>query len=342
MTAENPFRDFVIYDHVESCPYLRGRQARMPLRMPVHQVSPQQCDQRLASGERRSGRFVYRTHCEKCQACEPIRLPVSDFVMNRSQRRVLKRNAAKISVEIQAPLVDEQRVVLFNRHRNLRGLAHDGMDIDDEGYQSFLVDTCFNTFEMTFRNEGNLLGAAICDQGNDSLSAVYCYYDPAFSRYSPGVFSILKQIEYCLAHKLRYLYLGFYIAGSEHMSYKENYRPHETLIGAQWRRFDCHAASPATSCGQVCSSSCSAGAYLRERRVNRRRFRRVTKPSAPGFANSACKYWLDFVFTPPHLFVCLGTKQTEWRTRVIRGSLFNDGTTGKTPNISQSATHQAK
>lgn len=238
MTAENPFRDFVIYDHIESCPYLPGRQARMPLRMPMQQVNARQCDQRLALGERRSGRFVYRTRCPNCQACEPIRLPVKDFVMNRSQRRVLKRGAGKISIEFRDPVVDEQHVHLFNRHRNLRQLAHDGTDIDADGYQSFLVDTCFDSFEMTYRIDGQFFGAAICDQGNDSLSAVYCFYDPDFARYSPGVFSVLKQIEYCLIHQLSYLYLGFYIAESAHMSYKQNYRPHERLIDGQWRRFD--------------------------------------------------------------------------------------------------------
>jgi arginine-tRNA-protein transferase len=37
---------------------------------------------------------------------------------------------------------------------------------------------------------------------------------------------------------MRYVYLGFYIADSAHMSYKSQYLPHERLIGGAWRKFD--------------------------------------------------------------------------------------------------------
>ena len=78
---------------------------------------------------------------------------------------------------------------------------------------------------------------AICDQGRESLSAVYYYYDPAVAHLSPGVFSVLTQLDLCRARGLRYLYLGLYIAESPHMNYKARYLPHERLIEGKWRRF---------------------------------------------------------------------------------------------------------
>jgi arginine-tRNA-protein transferase len=236
MAVENRFSDFVVYDHIEPCPYLPGRSARMPIRLPLSQVTPEECDMRLARGERRSGRFVYQTQCESCQACEPIRVRVADFLMNRSQRRIWKRGLQSIQVEYGPAVIDQQRIDLFNKHRNLRGLARNS-EIDQEGYESFLVESCFETFEMRYYFENSLIGVAICDRARHSISAVYYYFDPDFARLSPGVYSILNQVQYCLEHRLQFLYLGFYVADSLHMKYKQSYRPHERLIGGQWQTF---------------------------------------------------------------------------------------------------------
>jgi len=79
------------------------------------------------------------------------------------------------------------------------------------------------------------VAVAICDRGKLALSAVYCYYDVAFSRLSPGVFSILTQIQLCRDWHMRYVYLGYYVAGSPHMSYKAQYQPHERIVSGRWR-----------------------------------------------------------------------------------------------------------
>jgi arginyl-tRNA--protein-N-Asp/Glu arginylyltransferase len=78
---------------------------------------------------------------------------------------------------------------------------------------------------------------AIVDRGERSLSAVYCYYDPTFGRFSPGVYSILYQLELCRRWGLPHLYLGLTIEGCKAMTYKRRYLPHERLIGGEWQRF---------------------------------------------------------------------------------------------------------
>lgn len=105
-------------------------------------------------------------------------------------------------------------------------------------YRSFLCDTCCDTFEIAYFHGGQLAAVAICDRGRTVLSAVYCYYDVALSQLSPGVFSILTQIRLCREWGLKYLYLGYYIAESRHMSYKARYYPHERRIAGQWTRFE--------------------------------------------------------------------------------------------------------
>jgi leucyl-tRNA---protein transferase len=237
MTNDSQLTELVIYDSEEKCPYLPGRRARMPLRMPTVPIGPSDTDRRLAMGERRSGSFVYRTACPSCLACEPIRIPVDSFTPSRSQRRVWKKASNAIDVEVGEVQVDEERVALFNKHRNYRGLCHDNLQVDASGMSAFLVDSCFRTFEMRYFFGEQLIGSAICDWGAESLSAVYCYFDPDFAYLSPGTFSVLRQIEWCREQALKYLYLGFYVADSEHMSYKAAYRPNERLLDGVWKTF---------------------------------------------------------------------------------------------------------
>jgi arginine-tRNA-protein transferase len=156
--------------------------------------------------------------------------------MNRSQRRVLARGDREISVEFGPPVLDDQRVELYNRHKRLRGLG-DG-EIDLAGYRQFLVMTCCESFELRYRVEGKLVGVALADRSADALSAVYCFYDPDYERLSLGTYSILKQLEFCRSYHLRHLYLGLYIGDCERMRYKSRFLPHERLLEGRWQHFE--------------------------------------------------------------------------------------------------------
>jgi arginine-tRNA-protein transferase len=210
----------------------------MPLRLPARALEREELDQRLLVGDRRQGFVLYRTACPSCAACEPIRLDVSAFEPNRTQRRVFKRAERQIRVEVGSPVVDAQRVALYNKHKHGRGLSDGQPAIDAEGYRDFLVSTCCDSFEMRYQLGENLVGIAIVDRAADSLSAVYCYYDPSFPRLSLGCYSILKQLELCKSWGLTYLYLGLYIAECEAMVYKATFLPHQRLIAGSWVRFD--------------------------------------------------------------------------------------------------------
>jgi arginyl-tRNA--protein-N-Asp/Glu arginylyltransferase len=67
---------------------------------------------------------------------------------------------------------------------------------------------------------------------------VYTFFDPELKSDSLGTYSILKQVEYCRDHDLQYLYLGYYVAESQHKQYKSRFKPNERLIAGQWKRFE--------------------------------------------------------------------------------------------------------
>src|SRR5262249_53906297 len=115
-------------------------------------------------------------------------------------------------------------------YRSYLDARHDGqMDGSAVEFRGFLYSSEIQTLEIEYRVGGRLLGVALADLEPLALSAVYCYFDPAARRRSPGVFNVLWLLDECRRRGLPYLYLGYYVPGSPKMSYKAAYRPYELL-----------------------------------------------------------------------------------------------------------------
>lgn len=226
--------ELLVHDAPSACPYLADKVSRLPLRLPIRALKRNEFEERLQVGDRRQGLLLYRTACPSCRACEPIRIDVGDFRLGRTQRRVFRRGERDLEVELGPLEPTLEKVALYNRHKYGRNLTSGEGPIDLDGYRAFLGESCCESFEIRYRHEGHLIGVAIADRAEASLSAVYCFYDPDYEYLSPGTYSILKQVDLCRQWGLRYLYLGLYIADCASMAYKGSYLPHERLLDGRW------------------------------------------------------------------------------------------------------------
>ena len=217
-----------------ACGYLPQQMAQSLIATPQHLVDGHQYSGLIQQGFRRSGKFVYRPHCEKCNACIAVRLPITDFQPSRSQQRAFKQHSG-LEVSITLLNFDEAQFALYQAYQVSRHEANEAEE-SVEQYQNFLVQSNVDSLCISFTLEGQLKIVSVVDIVEDGVSAVYTFYDTSMSKASFGTYSIMWLIEWCKQLKLPYLYLGYWIKDSRKMAYKQNYAPQEALIDGEWKR----------------------------------------------------------------------------------------------------------
>ncbi|MGI9170233.1 MAG: arginyltransferase [Caulobacteraceae bacterium] len=240
MTQHFPGRQLRFFLTAPSpCPYLPGRQERKVFAHLPMLDGAKVNDSLTQGGFRRSQNIAYRPACENCAACVSARLPVADYVFSRSERRVVCRGAAFKRHLVEAEATVEQ-FDLLRRYLHSRHAGGGMADMTWSDYVAMIEDTAVRTHVVEYRTytddvgPGHLAACALVDQLADGLSLVYSFFDPAIARTSPGSFIILDHIVQAGLLNLPYIYLGYWVRGSEKMAYKVRYSSLELLHPHGW------------------------------------------------------------------------------------------------------------
>lgn len=216
------------------CSYLPDQEAASLVADPTIKLETGNYSELIQFGFRRSGGIAYRPHCDNCQACIPIRIPVYDFQPSRGQRRILKKNSDLTAISLPFEFHEEH----YQLYRRYQAARHSGgsMDIDDrEKYMNFFSASGLESRLLEFRLQKTLLCVAIIDWLPAGLSSMYTFFDPDYKSRGLGVFAILWQIKKAYEIGLSHVYLGYWIKDCDKMSYKTRYRPYELYQQQQWQ-----------------------------------------------------------------------------------------------------------
>jgi arginine-tRNA-protein transferase len=220
-----------------TCGYFAERTAQNLVIDPSSPQLDQLYELGLQRGYRRAGGHVYIPHCPSCRACIACRIPVDAFVADRAQRRCLKRNA-DLEMRVETAGFSDERFALYRRYLQWRHPDGGMDDAQPEDFSRFLHTHWSPTRFIELRRDRRLLAVAVTDYCEAGLSAVYTFYDPDERSRGLGTLAILKQIEVARERGLKYLYLGFWIAGHVKMDYKIRFRPIEILRSGLWQRHE--------------------------------------------------------------------------------------------------------
>ena len=226
------------------CPYLPGKVERKVFtELSGHHAA--ELNEALGRiGFRRSQSVAYRPSCIDCSACVSVRVMAREFQPSATQRKLIRRHS---DLEISAcrPWTTEEQYALLRRYLAVRHPGGGMAEMDEHDFADMVEQTPVRTYVVEYREPsvdgkpGKLVGACLSDQQSDGLSMIYSFYDAdEGSRRGLGTYIILDHIIRAARAGLPYVYLGYWVEGSDRMAYKATFRPMEKLSRDGWRRMD--------------------------------------------------------------------------------------------------------
>ena len=172
-----------------------------------------------------------------------MRVVANEFAPSSAQRRNLKRNGDLVATECR-PWATTEQFELLQRYLSQRHPGGGMAAMDEVDYADMVEHTSVSSFIIEYREPsedgrpGRLVGACLTDRQGDGLSMIYSFYDPEHeARTGLGNYIILDHIRRAAEAELPYVYLGYWVEGSQRMQYKIRYRPLERLGPTGWQRF---------------------------------------------------------------------------------------------------------
>jgi arginine-tRNA-protein transferase len=205
----------------------------------IRSATPSEMDGLWAEGWRHFGtqffRYASTWHGGQQVCVLPLRIDLRNFLPNRNQRRVLKRNA-DVRVEFGEATIDAPREVMFDKHRS-RFKENVPNSLRDFLSPAPAKVPCEAKECRLFLND-RLFGIGYFDVGEQAVSAVYSMFDPIESQRSPGIKLILEEVRWATEHEFRYFYLGYCYDQPSFYDYKKRFGGSEYL---DWQTMQ-HAA----------------------------------------------------------------------------------------------------
>ncbi len=239
MTALSRFPRFFVTSP-SPCPYLPGRQERKIFTELTGQHAGELNDALGRIGFRRSQSVAYRPSCAGCTACVSVRVVADQFRANATQRKLLKRHG-DLEVTACKPWATEEQFELLHRYLTSRHPGGGMAAMDENDYADMVEQSPVSSYVIEYREpsvdgeRGRLIGACITDQQADGLSMIYSFFQAdSETRQGLGNFIIMDHILRARSASLPYVYLGYWVKGSERMAYKTRYRPIEVLGPNGW------------------------------------------------------------------------------------------------------------
>jgi arginine-tRNA-protein transferase len=184
-------------------------------------LHPGELDQYLAKGWFRMGQTIFTTNFLNFKShfysAIWLRISLPDFVVDKTQQKLYKRNAAFRIEFRQASLTMEKERLFSSYKKNISFEASASLNTLLYGKADYNI---YNTNEVNVYDEGKLIAVGFFDIGKYSAAGISSFYDPAYKKFSLGKYLIYLKIEYCKKMGLQFFYPGYFVPGYALFDYK--------------------------------------------------------------------------------------------------------------------------
>lgn len=198
-------------------------------------VPPEGMDALWSKGWRHFGteffRYSISVYDGNWQTVAPLRLPLAELDLTKSQRRVLRKNK-DVECRVAPARITDEAEAMFQRHK-----ARFKENVP-ETLRTFLSPEPWHLpcqcLEFQCWLEGRLVAMSYLDIGANSVSAVYGMFEPEpdLAWRSLGIFTLLQEMQWAKDHGKTWHYPGYATLGSSAYDYKKQFRG---LLGYHWR-----------------------------------------------------------------------------------------------------------
>lgn len=205
-------------------------------------IRPEELDAYLSEGWYRMGQTIFTTHflCfgEVFYSAIWVRLPLRDYRFRKSLRKIVRRNDRKFETFFRKAFLDPEKEHLYQKYRSsFSGLLAPSLReslLDGEEFN------LYNTYEVAVYLDNKLVAASFFDLGRQSVASIMGIYDPEYSKYSLGFYTMLKEIAFAQDNNFEYYYPGYVVPGYSRFDYKLRIGPVEyyDLSSGQWRPYN--------------------------------------------------------------------------------------------------------
>ena len=199
-------------------------------------LKPKSIDKLLKLGFRHFGDFFFRyshiNHEGKLATVLPLRINLNQFNLSKKLRKIKKKN--ETSIEKFSKLSLRKEIIeLFDSHKTKFKFGVPETIYNFLG-ESPEKDYPCDVLQLEVSENDKVYSVSYLDIGDESTSSVYGMYDIDYSKRSPGIYTMILEIEYSIQKNKKYYYSGYCYDIKSYYDYKKNFKGLEFL---DWKDF---------------------------------------------------------------------------------------------------------
>jgi len=175
----------------------------------------------LVNGWFRAGQYIYtlKTITLKGNLYYPvrIRLPLKDYEFRKSLRKVWKKNQ-RFKTVIQEATITEEKEDLYQKFI-LRFDDYIAPTLRESLLDGGLI-SIYDTYEAAVYDGDQLIAVSYFDLGHKAMASIMGVFDPEYSAYSLGFYTMLAEIAFGKKQGFLHYYPGYVIPSYPKFDYK--------------------------------------------------------------------------------------------------------------------------